>query len=515
MCDNPLDASTATAGGIPMATPADIRFGTDGWRAVIGADFTYESLAPRRRRGRSCLLGGQPRRACARRLRHALRGRQLRRRRSGGACEPRAAGEGVRQLPAHARAVLVGRGRRRCGRRRDAHGEPQPQRVPGLQAAHGRRRRVPGRVHPARRGGAARRRRLPAAASSRLVDLAGPYLATLRSKVDEDAIRSANLRVVVDPLYGAGQTYLAETLRSFGVEVLEIHAERNPGFGGLHPEPIPPWIDEAAAAVREGGYDAAFVTDGDADRIGAIDSTGAFVSPHRIIALVARHLVEDKGETGKVVKTLSTSVIVDRLASRLGLEVVTTPVGFKWIYEEMVKGGVLIGGEESGGIGIPSHVRERDGLLMSLMLAEMMAQRKMGLGELVEDLFALTGPMEYGRVDLRLTPQAKDDFVARMPSMEPAELGGVGVHEIVRTDGIKFLLDDDAWLLLRTSGTEPLVRVYAEASSAGVVDDLLAAGRDCSPRVGDEYRPRTARHHGQQVLPAPRGRRGVPCPRSL
>jgi phosphomannomutase len=282
--------------------------------------------------------------------------------------------------------------------------------------------------------------------------------------------------VVVDPLYGAGQSYLADTLRSFGVEVTELHAERNPGFGGLHPEPIPPWTDAAAEAVIAGGFDAAFVTDGDADRIGAIDSKGVFVSPHRILALVTRHLVEDKGRSGRIVKTLSTSVIVDRLAARLGLETVTTPVGFKWIYEEMVKGGVLIGGEESGGIGIPEHVRERDGLLMALLLSEMMAQRGSTLAELVDDLFALTGPMEYGRVDLRLDPSVMATFVASMPTLAPTEIAGLEVHEVIRIDGVKFLLPDDAWLLLRTSGTEPLVRIYAEASSAGIVDELLAAG---------------------------------------
>ncbi len=309
------------------------------------------------------------------------------------------------------------------------------------------------------------------------VDLVGPYLASLREAVDVEAIRAAGLRVVVDPLYGAGQTYLAETLRAMGIEVTELHSERNPSFGGLHPEPIVPWVDTAADAVKAGGYDAAFVTDGDADRIGAVDRDGNFVSPHKIIALVARHLFEDKKQTGRIVKTLSTSVIVDRLAQRLGLETVTTPIGFKWIYEEMVKGDVLIGGEESGGIGIPSHVRERDALLMSLMLAEMMAQRSQGLGELVDDLVALTGPMEYGRVDLRLAPEVKDAFAGRMPTIEPAVLGGLSVHDIDRRDGVKFLLDDDAWLLMRLSGTEPLVRVYAEAPSAGVVDDLLADGR--------------------------------------
>lgn len=316
-------------------------------------------------------------------------------------------------------------------------------------------------------------------AASRIekVDLVGPYLADLASLVDADAICAANLTVVVDPLYGAGQTYLAETLRSLGVEVTEVHGERNPGFGGLHPEPIPPWIDPTRELVRANGCDAGFVTDGDADRIGAVDGNGNFVNPHRILALVAQHLVQDKGLTGRIVKTLSTSVLVNRLASVLGLEVTTTPIGFKWIYGEMMKGDVLVGGEESGGIGIPSHVRERDGLLMALMLSEMMAQRGKGLGELVDDLLAQTGPMEYNRIDLKLTPEVKDAFAARVHDIAPTEVAGLKVLDYDRRDGVKFLLEDDAWLLLRPSGTEPLVRIYAEAPGAGIVDELLAAGR--------------------------------------
>ncbi|MDO9173272.1 MAG: phosphoglucosamine mutase, partial [Actinomycetota bacterium] len=187
--------------------------------------------------------------------------------------------------------------------------------------------------------------------------------------------------------------------------------------------------------------------------------------------------VQDKGMTGRVVKTLSTSVLVDRLGRQLGLEVTTTPIGFKWIYNEMLKGDVLVGGEESGGIGMPDHVRERDGLLMALMLTEMMAQRGKGLGELVDDMIAITGPMAYNRVDLRLSAETKASFLARVPDIAPTEIADVPVLDIVRTDGAKFLLADDAWLLLRPSGTEPLVRIYAEAPSAGVVDDLLAAGR--------------------------------------
>ncbi|TDB37591.1 MAG: phosphoglucosamine mutase [Actinobacteria bacterium] len=315
------------------------------------------------------------------------------------------------------------------------------------------------------------------------VDLVGPYLAALKGFVNADAIAASGLHVAVDPLYGAGQSYLAETLRAFGVTVTEIHHELNPGFGGLHPEPIPPHINEVRELVKREGLDAAFITDGDADRIGAADRNGTFVNPHRIIALVTRHLVEDRGMTGRIVKTLSTSVLVDRLAAHLGLEVVTTPVGFKWIYEEMVKGGVLLGGEESGGIGIPAHVRERDGLLMALLLAEMMGQRGQGLAELVDDLIAVTGPMEYGRIDLRLDTSTVAAFVASIPTLAPTVLAGLEVREVIRTDGIKFLLPDDAWLLMRTSGTEPLVRIYAEASSAGVVDDLLAEGKTLATGV--------------------------------
>ncbi len=307
-------------------------------------------------------------------------------------------------------------------------------------------------------------------------NLVAEYLEALKAFVDGDAIAAAGLEVVVDPLYGAGQGYLANALRDLGVDVVELHAEPNPGFGGLHPEPIPPHIDELAHAVCEMGRSAGFCTDGDADRIGGIDANGAFVNPQRIFSIILRHLVEDRGMTGSVVKTLSTSVLVDRTARALGLEVITTPVGFKHIYEHMVAGGVLIGGEESGGIGIPAHVRERDGLLMALLLAETMAVKGRGLGELVEDLFALTGPMEYRRVDLKLEPGAKDAFLAAAPTMAPAQLAGHEVLEVQRADGVKFLFPDDTWLLLRPSGTEPLVRVYAEASTTGEVDDLLAAG---------------------------------------
>jgi phosphomannomutase len=457
-----------------MAT--DIRFGTDGWRAVIGADYTYDNLrrvADAAGRifaadnpGGTILVGFDTRfeagsfaRAAAEILsNHGLKVKVS-----------------DRYLPTPALCWSV---------------KMDDEAVGGvmLTASHNpseylgfKLRMTDGGASPVEftdRVEAELRDEVPSARGEyEVVDLVGPYLADLASLVDAEAIRTANLRVVVDPLYGAGQTYLAETLRSLGVDVLEIHGDRNPGFGGLHPEPIPPWISQAADAVAADSRDAAFCTDGDADRIGAIDRHGNFVSPHRIIGLVAQHLCKNKGKTGRVVKTLSTSVLVDRLARTLGLEVTTTPIGFKWIYNEMVKGDVLVGGEESGGIGIPDHVRERDGLLMALMMTEMMAQGGKGLGELVDDMLAITGPMAYNRIDLKLSPEVKDAFLARAADLDPSEIAGVPVQGIVREDGVKFLLADDAWLLLRASGTEPLVRIYSEAPSAGVVDDLLAAGR--------------------------------------
>ena len=181
--------------------------------------------------------------------------------------------------------------------------------------------------------------------------------------------------------------------------------------------------------------------------------------------------------TGAVVKTISTSVLLDRLCAHLGLECRTTPIGFKHIYEHMVGGGVLIGGEESGGIGVPSHVMERDGLAMALLLAGMMAKRSRTLAGLVDDLFAITGPREFHRLDLRLEPAVKDAFVASIPDVSPGDVAGRAVAQVQRGDGLKLLLDDDAWLLMRPSGTEPLVRVYAEAATRTEVDDLVEAGR--------------------------------------
>ncbi|MCL2680538.1 MAG: phosphoglucosamine mutase, partial [Coriobacteriia bacterium] len=307
-------------------------------------------------------------------------------------------------------------------------------------------------------------------------DILSDYLDALRDFVDTDAIAAANLKLVIDPLYGASRVYLAELFEQLGVEVVRIHDGHNATFGGLHPEPIPPWTDAAAAAVTAASATAGFVLDGDADRLGALDQEGDFVSSHKIIALLALHMAEQRGKSGRIVKALSTSFLVDRVAAHLGMPLTTTPVGFKWIYQEMLAGDVMIGGEESGGIGIPSHVRERDGLLMSLLLAEMMAQTNKSLRQLVADLEARVGALHYDRRDLTLDPQHIKRFRDLLPTVRPSSVAGTSVAEYVHVDGAKFLLNKDEWLLLRASGTEPLVRIYAEAATTDRVAELLAAG---------------------------------------
>ena len=276
-------------------------------------------------------------------------------------------------------------------------------------------------------------------------DLMTAYLDALKQRVDVDAIRNANLRVVVDPLYGAGRHYLADLLRDLGVEVCEINNAEDPTFDGLHPEPIPPWVDR-------------------------------FVNPHRIITLLVSHLAEDKGQHGRVVSTITASAMLARQCKRLGLELTSTPVGFKWIYAEMEKGDVMLGGEESGGIGIPTHVMERDGLLMALLLAETMAQRGMSLGQLVDDMFEKVGKLEFERRGLSITEAQMAGFRANIvPGYAPDEVCGKKVVDVDRRDGVKFYLEGDAWVMMRPSGTEPLVRVYAEAETVDEVRALLDA----------------------------------------
>ena len=311
-----------------------------------------------------------------------------------------------------------------------------------------------------------------------MADFVTPYLDHLTTMVDADAIAAAHLKVVYDPLYGSARGYLADVLRVMGVDVMEIHGADDSDMDDIHPEPIEPWVDDCEQAVVANRVCAGLVNDGDGDRVGAVDERGRFVSPQKIIALVLNHLVSKRGMSGRVVVNLSTSTLVRRVAKQLGCRVTVKAIGFKHIYEEMLKGDVLLGGEEAGGIGIASHIPERDGLLMNLLLCEMMAVTGKSLGELVDELEDTYGHLYYARRDLRLPAEEIEMLRTLLPGLNPPVIAGRTPSKVSHMDGLRLEFDDESWMLLRPSGTETLVRVYAEAPSIELRDDLLEAGSE-------------------------------------
>lgn len=286
-------------------------------------------------------------------------------------------------------------------------------------------------------------------------------------------------------MYGAGRVYLRELLRAAGCQVTELRGDLNPGFGGAHPEPIARHLQPLFDAMATGRYLLGLATDGDADRIGAVDPDGRFIDPHCIMALLLEHLVEDRGLRGSVVKTVSTTQMLNRLADHYGLPLHETPVGFNHISDLMLNDSVLLGGEESGGISMQGHIPEGDGVLMGLLLAEMVAKRGKGLSIMLNELMdqPYVGHFRYGRDDQTVTPFDKATLVAGLMSQLPAALASVPLHHSSDRDGVIYILADNSWLLIRPSGTEPVLRVYAEASTDSQVQALLAEGGRLARRV--------------------------------
>jgi len=303
------------------------------------------------------------------------------------------------------------------------------------------------------------------------------YYDHLRNLIDFDIIAENPQRVVVDSMYGSGRGVIKGVLKGTGCEVQEIRGEMNPGFGGIHPEPIASHLGALAGAISTHMGDFGLALDGDADRIGAMDERGNFVDPHKIMALAFQYLVEQRNWRGPIVRTVSTTRIIDRLAAKYGLPVYETPVGFNYIAEYMLKEDVLIGGEESGGISFRGHIPEGDGILMGLFLVEMVAHSHTTLYEIVEELLRIAGPVFYERKDMRLSrPVSKTLMTQRLMETQPTKIGGETVTQIQTIDGVKYILADDSWLLIRPSGTEPVLRVYAEGRSQQMVKALLKYG---------------------------------------
>ncbi|MGH9602921.1 MAG: phosphoglucomutase/phosphomannomutase family protein [Terriglobales bacterium] len=312
-------------------------------------------------------------------------------------------------------------------------------------------------------------------------DFKPAYLDAIARFVDLDRIARAKFRFAHDSMHGAGRGMLASLFQPRGIELIEVREEVNPLFPGINPEPIEPHVALLQEVVVRERCHAGFATDGDADRIGAVAEDGSFVDPHKIFSILLRWLLERKQWPGEVARTFSSTRMLDRIAARHGRRLHETAIGFKYICDLMLERDILIGGEESGGIGLTRHLPERDAILNALMLASVMADEGKTLAELVESVQQEFGRHYYGRRDLHIAEEAKQAAIGRARSGEMKRVGRYAVIRSQEVDGIKFFLDAptngqgaDAWLLMRASGTEPLLRLYAEAASPELVDEILS-----------------------------------------
>ncbi len=318
-------------------------------------------------------------------------------------------------------------------------------------------------------------------------DLKQDYVAALKAFVDMKVIQRSGMKFGIDCMYGTGRGILSGIFAEAGIPHKEIRSEVNPLFPGINPEPIEPHTRACQEMVVSEHCAAGLITDGDADRIGACDEHGNYVTSHMIFAVMLRWMLQKKGWDGGVVRAFNTTKMLDRIAAQHGRKLYECGIGFKFICDLMLEHEILIGGEESGGIGIARHLPERDGILNSLILANIMAESKRTLGQLVSDLFDEYGAHYYGRIDLHIPNDVKDSAISRAKAGVTAFAG----HKVMRMeslDGVKFFLEDpaakvnskqaEAWLLLRASGTEPLLRIYSEAGSPELVKTLLQSGQE-------------------------------------
>jgi phosphomannomutase len=305
------------------------------------------------------------------------------------------------------------------------------------------------------------------------LDARAPYRETIGKLVDWEKLRARKFRFVVDPMHGAASGLLRELFERNGVACEEIRGKRDPLFGGVNPEPILPHIAALQEAVRKGGFDAGFAADGDGDRIGAVDADGTFLTPHQIFSILLWHLAGTRKLDGDVAKTFSTTKMVDKIAAKFGRTIFETPIGFKYICELMLERDILLGGEESGGLATKLYIPERDATVSALLLAEVMAWHGKRLGELVKMLHAEFGEHHYGRVDLELGAGQKEKAITHFSSARVSKILDWPVRQREDMDGVKLYLGEIGWVLVRASGTERMLRVYAETTRAETTKRVL------------------------------------------
>ena len=460
-----------------------IKFGTDGWRGVIARDFTFENLSlaaqatmdylNRAGLGDKGLLIGYDRRFLsrdfARRVAEIAAGNGIKARLTEEYVPTPALSWAVRETGAGAGVMITA-----------SHNPPEYNGFKIKEAFGGSALPATTKIlEEIISFNAENGRRVVAipyseALDKGLIELFDPaegYFHQISRYVDLDLIAKAGIAVVVDPMYGAGAGFIPRLLPSAD----EIHNIENPAFGGLAPEPIAQNLQEMSALIKSGKYRVGLALDGDADRIGAIDENGDFFSSHNIFTIILRHLIEYKKMSGTVVKTVSTTRMINLLAEKFDLELLETPIGFKHICELMLERDVLMGGEESGGLGVKGHMPERDGILLGLLLLEAMAVSGKGLRQMLDETMDEIGHFHYSRIDRRIENDVKEQLVDKLRSQPPAVIDGRAVAATNFSDGFKFIFENGDWLLIRPSGTEPVLRLYCEATSEDQVDRFLRA----------------------------------------
>lgn len=467
--------------------PAPIQFGTSGWRDILGEGFTFDNVRVLTQAIADHLNEGSGEGAASRQVVVASDYRFMAQRFTSECCRVLAANGitaqylGNAPTPAVAFAIIDG-GYDGGINFTASHNPPEYNGMKFSPAWGGpalpettkeieRRANAPGALE--------RVKKIPleeARERKRIVDLdaKAKYIARLESLVDFDAIRK--LKLVYDPLYGSGRGWADAALKKNGVQFEMLHDANDPNFGGTSPDPSEKRLDELRTRMKASGAHLGIATDGDADRFGILDSDGSFVLPNYVLAVLFDYLVGDRKIAGGAARSVSTTHLIDRVGQHHGREVAEYPVGFKYIGKAIAEGKIAIGGEESAGMSIRGHVPEKDGILACLLAAECRARRGKPLLQQVHELWAKVGKVVSARVNVAYDPERRDDVAKRVKTF-PKEFSGRKVVRVDETDGVKLLLDGGAWFLVRLSGTEPVMRFYAESTEEKDLERLIADGK--------------------------------------
>ncbi|MBI2917025.1 MAG: phosphoglucomutase/phosphomannomutase family protein [Chloroflexi bacterium] len=466
-----------------------IKFGTEGWRGIIAEDFTFDNV-------RACSEGL----ACyMEEAGLASRGlvigydTRFASEHFAAAVAEVAAGHGIRSylgvkpLPTPLLSFAVKRWGAGAAVIITASHNPAPwngfkiKTGDGVSASPEIIGRIEGLIERVQHRGRVARMPLDSARADGLVSDLDPepqYFEQVGKLVDLAALRRAGLKVVVDSMYATASGYLRRLLEGGSTSVVEIHAERNPIFPGMrNPEPIDINLGELCRTVVEAGGSVGVATDGDADRLGVVDENGRYVTTLQVLPLLALYLLEVRGERGAIVRSHTTSNMLARLGERFGVPVFETPVGFKYVGNRMLEVDALLGGEESGGYAFRGHVPERDGILSALYFLDLLVRRSQTPSQCLDYLYSLVGPHHYQRSDFTFPAEQRDQIWERMQEAAPDLVDGTPVAQRHVNDGYRFVLADGSWLMVRFSGTEPLVRIYAESSTPVRAAQLVDAGR--------------------------------------